>query len=121
MYEPRHAPLATRAQFYRRVAQHVALAVAALATSLGMGMVGYKYFEGMEWIDAYLNAAMLLGGMGPVDPPLKTNDGKLFAGFYALYAGLIVLVVAGVLLAPVLHRLMHRFHLEEEETRRRAR
>ena len=118
MYEVRHAPLATRAQFRRRVALHLGFAVVAIAGSLAIGIVGYRYFEGMPWIDAYLNAAMLLGGMGPVGPELRTDAGKLFAGLYALYAGMVVLVVAGILLVPVLHRVMHRFHLEEDAKRR---
>lgn len=121
MYEPRHAPLATRAQFIRRVARHFGFAMGVIAGSLAIGMLGYRYFEGMEWIDAYLNAAMLLGGMGPVDPRLTTDAGKLFAGLYALYAGMVVLVVAGVLFVPVFHRFVHRFHLEKDEQRRRTR
>ena len=120
MYESRHAPLATRAQFARRLAHHFSFGIGVIAGSLVVGMLGYRYFEGMHWIDAYLNAAMLLGGMGPVEPKLTTEGGKLFAGLYALYAGMVVLVVAGVLLAPVFHRFIHRFHLEEDE-RRRAR
>jgi hypothetical protein len=75
-------------------------------------MWGYEHFEHLEWRDAFLNAAMLLGGMGPVEAP-ATPGGKLFAGFYALYAGLILLVSVGLMLTPVLHRLMHQFHLEE--------
>ena len=78
-------------------------------------MWGYWYFEGMRWIDAFLNAAMLLGGMGPVDPQLRTTGGKLFAGFYALYAGMVVLVAASILVAPLMHRYMHKFHLESRE------
>ena len=118
MYEARHTPLATREQFLRRVALHFSVAVVAIVGSLAVGMLGYRYFEGMKWIDAYLNAAMLLGGMGPVEPQLHTTGGKLFAGLYALYAGMIVLVIAGVLLAPVLHRFIHYFHLQEEEKHR---
>ena len=72
-------------------------------------MAGYEYFEGLAWRDAFLNAAMLLGGMGPVEAP-QTPGGKLFAGFYALYAGLAFLIVAGILAAPAVHRLLHRFH-----------
>ena len=95
---------------------HVAMAV--IAGSLVIGILGYRYIEGMRWIDAYLNAAMLLGGMGPVDPQLKTTAGKLFAGAYALYAGMVVLVAASILIAPVFHRVIHRFHLEAEQRRR---
>ena len=72
-------------------------------------MAGYEYFEGLAWRDAFLNAAMLLGGMGPVETP-QTPGGKLFAGLYALYAGLVFLIVAGILFAPGVHRLLHRFH-----------
>ena len=120
MYESRHAPLATRKRFARRLAHHFAFAMTVIGASLGAGILGYRYFERMPWIDAYLNAAMLLGGMGPVDPKLQTRGGKVFAGLYALYAGMVVLVAAGILLAPAFHRFLHRFHLEEDEKRRRA-
>jgi hypothetical protein len=120
MYESRHVPLATRKRFVLRVIRHFGVAMALVSVSLGIGIFGYRYFEGMRWIDAYLNAAMLLGGMGPVDPQLRTTSGKLFAGIYALYAGMVVLVAASILIAPVFHRFVHRFHLEEEERRRRA-
>jgi hypothetical protein len=79
-------------------------------------MAGYHYLEGLPWIDAFVNAAMILSGMGPVSP-LQTFGGKLFAGLYALYSGLIVIVAAGVLFAPVVHRMLHRFHLEAEDGR----
>ena len=118
MYESRHGPLATHRRFTRRLLRHFSFAMSVIAVSLVVGMVGYRYFEGMPWIDAYLNAAMLLGGMGPVDPQLQTRAGKVFAGLYALYAGMVVLVAAGILIAPVFHRFLHRFHLEEEEKRR---
>jgi hypothetical protein len=89
---------------------HFSVALLVIAGSLAMGMIGYGYFEGLGWLDAFLNAAMLLGGMGPVETP-ATPGGKLFAGFYALYSGLVFLVAAGITLAPVLHRVMHRFHM----------
>jgi hypothetical protein len=91
---------------------HVAAAFALMLLSLAIGMVGYEYFEQLAWRDAFLNAAMLLGGMGPVDAP-QTNGGKVFAGLYALYSGLIFLVVAALLIAPVVHRVMHKFHWEQ--------
>ena len=78
-----------------------------------LGMAGYEHFEQLPWRDAFLNAAMLLGGMGPVDPP-RTDAGKLFAGLYALYAGLVFLIVVGLVLTPVLHRVMHKFHWEQD-------
>lgn len=109
MYERRTHPPLSRARFLRRIAGHGAAVFALLLGSLVLGMVGYMYFEQLAWRDAFLNAAMLLGGMGPVDAP-RTNGGKIFAGFYALYAGLVFLISAGVLFAPFLHRLMHKFH-----------
>ncbi len=87
--------------------------MALLSLSLGAGMLGYRHFEGLAWIDGFLNSAMLLGGMGPVNPPL-TAAGKLFAGIYALYAGLVFIVTAALVLSPILHRLLHRFHLNEK-------
>jgi hypothetical protein len=112
MYEHRQARPLSRGRFYRRVANHSAAAALVLAGSLLMGIVGYIYFESLGWLDAFLNAAMLLGGMGPVNAP-KTPGGKLFAGMYALYAGLVFLIAAGVVFAPIAHRLLHRFHFEE--------
>jgi sterol desaturase/sphingolipid hydroxylase (fatty acid hydroxylase superfamily) len=114
MYEQRRTRPLTRQKFLIRVANHFALAAGLLLGSLLGGMAGYMFFESLAWRDAFLNAAMLLGGMGPVDGP-KTNGGKLFAGSYALYAGFVVLIVAAVLLAPVVHRLMHRFHWEKDD------
>jgi len=114
MYEHRlQAPISRRA-FLLRMARHGGIAAATLTVSLFIGMIGYHGFENLPWIDGFLNSAMLLGGMGPVDP-LKTEAGKLFAGFYALYAGLVFITVASLLGAPLLHRLLHRFHWEEQE------
>jgi len=119
MYEPRHAPLAPRAVFRRRVAQHFGVAMILIGGSLAIGIIGYRSTEAMPWIDAYLNAAMLLGGMGPVGPELRTNAGKLFAGVYAMYSGLVVIAAASIILAPMFHRFVHRFHLQEDEEKRR--
>jgi len=113
VYERRHHPVLSRAAFAWRLVRHAAAALLLMAGSLGIGMAGYEHYEAMEWRDAFLNAAMLLGGMGPVAPPM-TPGGKVFAGLYALYAGLVFLVVAGLLLAPVLHRVLHHFHWGEE-------
>lgn len=113
MYEARHQPPLTRRHFLRRLAAHGGASLALIAVSLAAGMAGYSYFEGLGWRDAFLNAAMLLGGMGPVEV-LQTPGGKLFAGLYALYSGLVVLVAAGVLFAPVFHRIIHKFHWVED-------
>lgn len=96
-----------------RVAWHFSTAFAVLAVSLGIGMLGYTYYEHLQWRDAFLNAAMLMGGMGPVDAP-KTDGGKVFAGLFALYAGLVFIAAAGLVFAPLLHRVLHRFHWEQE-------
>ena len=113
MYERRtHRPLTTQ-RFIARMVGHAAAALGLVAGSLAIGMGGYVWFEGLAWRDAFLNAAMLLGGMGPVDPP-QTGAGKLFAGFYALYAGLVFIVTAALLFTPILHRLIHRFHWDEK-------
>jgi len=88
---------------------HLLAALVLFALSLALGMWGYAHFEGLAWRDSFLNSAMLLGGMGPVNDP-HTDAGKLFAGAYALFAGLVFIVTAGLLLAPSLHRLLHTFH-----------
>lgn len=112
MYESKSQRPLTRADFLRRLLAHAAAALALLVVSLGVGIAGYVYFEGLPWLDAFLNTAMLLGGMGPVDPP-RTAGGKLFAGLFALYAGLAFIVAAALVLGPVLHRLLHRFHWDD--------
>jgi hypothetical protein len=113
MYESRHQPPLPRAGFVQRLATHMAWALALLGVSLVVGMAGYVFFEHLSWIDAFLNAAMLLGGMGPVNPPQSTA-GKLFAGTYALYAGLVFIVTAALVFTPILHRVMHHFHWDEK-------
>jgi hypothetical protein len=110
-FESKHQPLLSRRRFVRRLAVSFAAATLLIAVSLFGGMLGYHYLEGMEWIDAFVNAAMILSGMGPVGP-LQTWGGKLFAGLYALYSGLALILATGILFAPVVHRLMHRFHME---------
>ncbi|MCC6538217.1 MAG: hypothetical protein IT162_11730 [Bryobacterales bacterium] len=114
MYEHRAHPLLSPRRFAWRVVRHAAASVAILLLSLVLGMAGYAYFEGLHWRDAFLNSAMLLGGMGPVDPP-RTDGGKLFAGLYALYAGLVFLVAASFVLAPIVHRIMHKFHWQQQD------
>lgn len=111
MYESRrHQPI-TGTAFLRRLAIHIGAATMLLVASLLAGMAGYAWFEGLGWEDGFLNSAMLLGGMGPVNAP-QTPGGKIFAGLYALYAGLVFLLCAGIIAAPLVHRLLHRFHWE---------
>lgn len=116
MYEPHHQKPLARQHFLHRLVLHAFGALALVLLSLLIGMIGYAYFEGLGWRDSFLNASMLLGGMGPVEAP-QTDGGKLFAGCYALYAGLVFLVAAGLVVAPVLHRMLHLFHWEEREGR----
>lgn len=100
--------------FLRRLAHSLLVVVALIGVSLGAGMVGYKSLEGLSWTDSFLNASMLLGGMGPVTE-MKTEAGKIFAGIYALYSGLAFLVLAGLLFGPVAHRVLHKFHYESDQ------
>jgi hypothetical protein len=114
MYEQRRDRLLSRAAFLRRLSRHAIVAFGVVAGSLSCGILGYHFLEDIPWIDALLNASMILGGMGPVSE-IHTVAGKIFASIYALYSGLVVLVAAGILFAPIFHRFLHRFHLESED------
>jgi hypothetical protein len=111
MYEHRSSPLLPRKHFIRRLAGHFCAALAVTAFSLFAGVAGYRVYAGFSWIDSLLNASMILGGMGPVNA-LTTGPAKLFASAYALFSGIVFLLIAGILTAPVAHRLLHRMHLE---------
>jgi hypothetical protein len=109
MYESRKQLPLLRFEFIKRMMNHIAAAFGLIFASLLTGMAGYMIFEHLSWIDAFLNATMLLGGMGPVNTPV-TAAGKFFAGCYALYSGLVFIVSAALIFTPVLHRLIHKFH-----------
>jgi len=111
MYEHRREPLVPRRVFLVRMAKHFLGALGLVVGTLWFGMAGYHWFEGLSWLDAYLNAAMILGGMGPV-AELHTTSGKVFTGSYALFAGIVFLAGMALVLAPVVHRAIHRFHLD---------
>ena len=114
MYESRtESPLHHR-KFLGRLLGHLGVAAGLLTLSLAGGMAGYMALEDLSALDAFLNAAMLLGGMGPVNTP-KTDAGKLFAGCYALYAGLVFIVTAALIFAPIVHRVLHQFHWDDED------
>lgn len=113
-FESRHRPLLPLRPYVQRLLASTTLGFVLVLISLGVGMVGYHTLEGLSWIDSYTNAAMLLSGMGPLAQPV-TVAGKLFAGVYALYSGFAVLVIAGVVFAPVVHRALHAFHIDEDE------
>ena len=109
MFERHFEPVASRGVFLRRLATTTGIGFIALTVSLFAGMIGFYSIEGLEWMDSFLNAAMLLGGMGPIDHD-RCLAGKLFEGIYAIYCGLAVITVAGVILSPVVHRALHKFH-----------
>jgi hypothetical protein len=111
VYENKRAHVLRRRQFLVRFARHTGLALCIILGSLYGGTLGYREFESMSWTDALLNASMILGGMGPVDP-LKTEAGKLFASLYALYSGVVFLTTTAIVMAPLAHRLLHQFHAE---------
>src|ERR1043166_4826451 len=110
MFEHRKQPLLPRPIFYARMARGAALGLCIIISSLAIGMAGYHYLEKLPWLDAFVNAAMILSGMGPL-APIQTSAGKLFAGCYALFSGIAFIGSIGVLLAPVFHRFLHKFHL----------
>jgi len=113
MFEHRSQPLLPGHSFAWRVAWHSALASGLVAAALGLGVAGYHWLGGLPWIDALLNASMILGGMGPVDP-MTTAKGKFFASFYALFSGLLFIGAASIIVAPFVHRIMHQLHMDEE-------
>jgi hypothetical protein len=118
MFEHHSAPLLPRQVFLRRMARHGGFALVLLTVSWAGGAAGFHALAGQPWIDAQLNAAMLLGGMGPIGE-IQTDGGKVFASFYALYAGLVFIAVGAVLLAPIAHRLLHKFHVAEDRPKSR--
>ena len=113
-YERPDEPVLSWFAFFIRMLRHVGIATLLVGGGLAVGIAGYRTFAGLGWIDAFLNASMILTGMGPVDR-LTTDAAKLFAGFYALFSGLLFVTAAGVIVSPLLHRVLHRFHLEADE------
>jgi len=113
MYERRHEPLLPRRQFYRRMARSAGLGTLLIFLSLAIGVCGYRFFEGFNWIDAFLNASMILAGMGPIGE-LHQPAAKIFASLYAIYSGIALISTSAVIFAPLVHRMIHRFHLEED-------
>jgi hypothetical protein len=114
MFEPRSKPLLPRRLFYARLGRCALVSLAVVMVALGIGMTGYRVFEKMSWVDAFANAAMILSGMGPLGN-LTTNAGKIFAGIYALFSGLTFITAMGIVMTPLFHRFIHKFHLETPE------
>jgi hypothetical protein len=115
MFEHKSEPVLARALFFRRLAASAGLGIALIVVSLGAGMAGYRVIEGLNWTDSFLNASMLLGGMGPLEHE-RDEAGKIFEGLYALYCGLAVITVSAIIFAPVIHRFMHKLHADEPES-----
>jgi len=114
MFEKYHEPLLSRKEYVTRQIKHLFISAAIIVSSLLIGILGYHITEGMSWLDSFVNASMILGGMGPVDA-LHSSAGKFFAGCYALFSGVVFLLGAAVLVAPVIHRFLHHFHLDEPD------
>jgi len=113
MFEPRHHPLVSQKKFVMRMLFSGLVGLVLIAISLLIGMLGYHYYENLSLVDSFVNAAMILSGMGPL-AQMHTQNGKIFAGFYAIYSGLALITIAGIIFAPIIHRLLHRFHIEQK-------
>ncbi|MEK6553471.1 MAG: hypothetical protein AABZ54_08500 [Bacteroidota bacterium] len=114
-FEHKNEPLLPRDLFVKRMVKHLLLGAITIFFSLMIGIIGYHYFGGLSWIDSLLNASMILGGMGPVND-LNTETGKIFASMYALFSGIIFLVTVGIIIAPAVHRFLHRLHIDEKNS-----
>jgi len=113
-YEHHQTPVISRQRFVQRMLRHIAVAIALISIVWALGIIGYHVTAHFSWIDATINAAMILSGMGPVDH-VNTIAGKLFASFYALFSGIFFIAIAGIVLAPITHRLLHTLHVDEGE------
>lgn len=113
MYEHRKQPLASRSVYYKRIVRNILFAIIILLVCLAIGVAGYHYSAGIPWLDALHNASMILSGMGPV-VEIKTTAGKWFSSGYALFSGVVFITNVGIILAPAIHRLFHRLHLDEK-------
>ena len=114
MYERRHDQLAPRSVFIKRIIASLAIALGIISVALLIGIAGYHYIAGFNWIDSLLEASMILGGMGPIKE-LPNDAAKIFASIYALFSGLILIALMGIILSPVVHRVMHKFHVDEKD------
>ena len=112
MFERKHEKLAAPSVFARRMFKAFGLSMGLVAPALAIGILGYHWIDELSWVDALLEASMILGGMGPVNP-LKNEHAKIFAALYALFSGLILIGVMGIVLAPLVHRVLHKFHVEK--------
>jgi len=114
MFERKYEKLAPMSVFVRRMAASVAMAGILITVALSIGVIGYHWIAGIDWVDSLLEASMILGGMGPVNS-LATTGAKMFASGYALFSGLVFIAIMGIVLAPVTHRMLHKFHIDEDD------
>jgi hypothetical protein len=114
LFEQRTHPIIPFRKFLKRILKSAVVALLTISAALYAGMVGYHFLAGLDWLDSFLNASMILGGMGPVNE-LHSSAAKLFAGCYALFSGLLFIVIMGIIFAPILHRILHHFHMESEK------
>ena len=114
MFEHRHQKLAPFNVFVKRVIASFGIAIGLIGIALVIGISGYHWLAGFGWVDSFLEASMILGGMGPVNP-LSADSAKIFASIYALFSGLVFIAVLGIVLSPIVHRFLHRFHIDEED------
>lgn len=111
MFEKKHERLAPRRVYFRRILVHIAFALILIVLALSLGVAGYHWIAGLSWVDSLYEASMILGGMGPFNP-LKSSAAKIFASVYALFSGLVFIALVGIVMAPVVHRMLHRFHAD---------
>ncbi len=114
MFEKKHQPIVPVSVFMRRIAVYLGIVIVLILGVLFIGIAGYHWLAGLNWVDALLNASMILGGMGPVNP-LTNTAAKVFASVYALFSGLVFIAIMGILFAPIMHRMLHTFHMEDED------
>jgi hypothetical protein len=112
MFERKHEKIVPVSIFVRRVLVYIGFAIVLILTALAIGMAGYHWIAGLGWIDSLLNASMILGGMGPVDH-LTGVHAKVFASLYALFSGLVFIAIMGIIFTPIMHRMLHKFHVED--------
>ncbi len=113
-FEHNSEPLLPTQLYAKRIVNHFSFGFIIILASLVIGIIGYHFLEGINWVDSLLNASMILGGMGPV-AELKTDAGKIFASFYALFSGIVFLVTVGIIFAPIVHRFLHKLHIDKKQ------
>jgi hypothetical protein len=117
MFEQKHQKIAPAPVFIKRLFMFIGIAILLILCALFIGIAGYHWIAGLSWVDALLNASMILGGMGPVNP-LPSAGAKIFASVYALFSGLVFIAVMGIVFSPIVHRMLHKFHIDDRDLRK---